>query len=90
MIRKYIKFEDPLVRFTFNTTAAERQEKNKTAIIFIQRGPNVAPVTLPVGWVIRGTTVSSYDSRVLSKLPIGLLMHKLVTTPQGRCGPIYN
>ena len=46
MIRKYIKFVDPLVRFTFdtmNTTAAERRATlAKGAIVFIRRGPNVA------------------------------------------------
>ena len=36
----------------------------------------MAAGVLPVG-------LPSYDSRVLSELPIGLPMHKLVASPQG-------
>lgn len=43
---------DTLVRFTFNTantTAAERQDVCKAAVLFMRRGPDVAPGALPVG-----------------------------------------
>lgn len=52
-IEKYSHVVDPLVRFTFNTvntTAAERQDVCKAAILFMRRGPNVAPGALPVGF----------------------------------------
>ena len=51
--RFYSHVVDPLVRFTFNTvntTAAERQDVCKAAILFMRRGPNVAPGALPVGF----------------------------------------
>ena len=53
LIEKYSHVVDPLVRFTFNTvntTAAERQDVCKAAILFMRRGPNVVPGALPVGF----------------------------------------
>lgn len=53
LVGKYKKFLDPLVRFTFNianTTAAERVNIHRAAVLFVRRGPNAAPGALPVGF----------------------------------------
>ena len=51
IIQQYRKVVDPLVRVTFNTantSAAERQNVCKAAVLFMRRDPNVAPGALPV------------------------------------------
>ena len=52
VIQEYEGFEDPLVRVRFSgatTTAAERTDMYRSALVFQSKGPNTLPPPCPVG-----------------------------------------